>query len=77
MYEEEDFQPLVYNFKLCEEISPHKAGAMLREVEDDLQRVLRSTKSKTDAQQSKEVGLGNWSRFDFHPYGNLNIFLGF
>lgn len=54
VYEEEDFQPLVYNFKLCEEISPHKAGAMLREVEDDLQRVLRSTKSKTDAQQSKE-----------------------
>ena len=33
VYEEEDFQPLVYGFKLASEVSEMRAGGMLREVE--------------------------------------------
>ena len=33
VYEEEDFQPLVYGFKLATEVSEMRAGGMLREIE--------------------------------------------
>ena len=33
VYEEEDFQPLVYGFKLATEVSEVRAGGMLREIE--------------------------------------------
>ena len=33
VYEEEDFQPLLYGFKLAPEVSEARAGGMLREIE--------------------------------------------
>ena len=41
VFEEEDFQPLVYGFKLASEVTEQRAGGMLREVEDEIQKVLR------------------------------------
>ena len=46
MFEEEDFQPVSYGFKLAHEVSEQRAGGMVREVEDDLQKILRNTKAK-------------------------------
>ncbi len=59
VYEEEDFQPMSYNFKLACEVTDTRAGGMVREVEDDLGRIVRTTKAKEgverDEETSKEV----------------------
>ena len=62
VYEEEDFQPVTYCFKLAQEVSETRAGGMLREVEDELQKVLRSTKAK-DGQQRDEKTLKEVRKF--------------
>ncbi|RZF44671.1 hypothetical protein LSTR_LSTR000623 [Laodelphax striatellus] len=42
VFEEEDFQPTVYGYRLLPDVPEQKAVAMLREVEDELGRRLRS-----------------------------------
>ena len=44
VYEEEDFQPMTYGFALASDVSEARAGGMLREVEDDLQKTIRASK---------------------------------
>merc|ERR1719347_606588 len=41
-YEEEDFQPLTYGFKLAPDVTDVRAAGMLKEAEDDLQRRIRN-----------------------------------
>lgn len=55
VFEEEDFQPATYNFKLADEVTEMRTGGMLREIEDDLQKILRNTKAKGQEQRSAEV----------------------
>ena len=43
-YEEEDFQPLTYGFKLAPDITDLRAAGMLKEAEDELQRKIRNGK---------------------------------
>ena len=47
VYEEEDFQPMTYGFNLLStEVSEVRAAGMLREVEDDLGRLVRGCKPR-------------------------------
>ena len=55
VYEEEDFQPVSYSFKLAPEVTSQRAVGMLREVEEDLQRTIRATKKKNDEEQDEET----------------------
>ncbi len=42
MFEEEDFQPLVYGFRLASEIPELKALALIKESEDDLMKEIKN-----------------------------------
>lgn len=46
VFEEEDFQPVMYGYKLANDIPEGKASAMLKEVEDELQKKVKHTRSK-------------------------------
>jgi hypothetical protein len=55
VYEEEDFQPMSYGFKLCADVSEHRCAGMLKEVEDDLTaRLVRAKKQEGDDKEAKE-----------------------
>lgn len=45
VYEDEDFQPMTYGYKLKPDVSELKAVAMLKEVEDELQKKIRNKAS--------------------------------
>lgn len=68
VYEEEDFQPLVYGYPLCQEISESKACSMLRESEDELFRraktSLRSLADRKDGNGRLSDNLENTSEED-------------
>jgi N-alpha-acetyltransferase 35, NatC auxiliary subunit len=49
VYEEEDFQPAIYNFNLCNELSDQKVVAMLKDAENDAQKKLRDMDATSDA----------------------------
>lgn len=49
VYEEEDFQPGLYNFNLCNELSDQKVVATLKESETDIQRRLREMEATSEA----------------------------
>ena len=46
VYEEEDFQPTTYGFKLCAEVSEQRCLGMLREAEEELRDKEGSNSSK-------------------------------
>ncbi|ELT98724.1 hypothetical protein CAPTEDRAFT_112621 [Capitella teleta] len=46
VFEEEDFQSLTYGFALATEITDSRASGMLKEVEDDLLRTIKNTRTK-------------------------------
>lgn len=48
MYEEEDFQPGLYNFNLCNELSDQKVVASLKDAENDLQKRLREVEATSE-----------------------------
>ncbi|KAL1110430.1 hypothetical protein AAG570_007961 [Ranatra chinensis] len=53
VFEEEDFQPMIYGYRLIPDVSDVRACGMLREVEDELNRKLRSSPSeKVDDQET-------------------------
>lgn len=41
MYDEEDFQPGLYNFSLCNDLSDQKVVAMLKDAENELNKKLK------------------------------------
>lgn len=45
VYEEEDFQPMQYGYHLNPDVSEQRMIGMLREVEEDLHREVRSKTS--------------------------------
>ena len=55
VYEEEDFQPMTYGFNLLStEVSEVRAAGMLREVEDDLGRLVRGCKPRPGEDSGQE-----------------------
>ncbi len=57
VFEEEDFQPIVYGYQLASDINDSKACAMIREVEDELCKKVKSLQrsvNKTEENKSCE-----------------------
>lgn len=72
VFEEEDFQTMTYGFKMAGDLSDFRVAGMMKEVEDDLHRTLKTTRSKQgeerDADTEREHFLTNtlFSRVKFH-----------
>lgn len=54
VYEEEDFQPLTYGFKLCSEIPEQRCVAQCKEAEELLAKEVRRTKARDGVERTKE-----------------------
>jgi len=54
VYEEEDFQPLTYGFRLCQDVTDQRCIAGLREAEENLAREMRRTKPREGVDRSLE-----------------------
>jgi len=67
VFEEEDFQPLHYGFQLASDISEVKAMSLLKESEESMQKLVRSTKNNIESQEHKEA-LSVCSRLKFHRH---------
>ncbi|XP_076029475.1 N-alpha-acetyltransferase 35 isoform X2 [Oratosquilla oratoria] len=46
VFEEEDFQPALYGYGVCTEVSETRAGGMMREVEEELQRAVKASRNR-------------------------------
>lgn len=55
VFEEEDFQPFIYGYKLANDISEWETTGMLRQVEDELQRKVKVTRSKQGEEWNSEM----------------------
>ncbi|XP_076465149.1 N-alpha-acetyltransferase 35, NatC auxiliary subunit-like [Babylonia areolata] len=82
-FEEEDFQPMSYGFKMAGDVTEARASGMLKEVEDDLARTLRSLRQRhggpqdnkeADNQYQLTVALHTRVRFYRHLYALLLVF---
>lgn len=71
VFEEEDFQPLVYGYKLDCDVTEIRATGMMKEVEEEMSRTVKSTRAKpgeeSDATQlaQHEEALAVHSRIKF------------
>lgn len=71
VFEEEDFQPVIYGYKLANDVTDIRAAGMMREVEEELQRKVKMTRSKQGEQQDAstqiehESALALFSRIKF------------
>lgn len=57
VFEEEDFQPVMYGYKLANDVPEGKASAMMKEVEDELHKKVKLTKSKLYEERDNELEL--------------------
>ncbi|KAF4529306.1 hypothetical protein B566_EDAN011400 [Ephemera danica] len=55
VFEEEDFQPVVYGYRLVPDVTETRAIGMLREVEEDLNRRLKTLRSKAAEEKTAEM----------------------
>ena len=60
MFEEEDFQTALYGYSTWPEVAETRACAMMKEVEEELQRTVRNSRNKQgeawDPKLEKQVG---------------------
>ena len=62
MFEEEDFQPLVYGFKLASDVPEAKAFALIKESEEDLMKEIKNfAPSNSSIEESQEMKVLNYS----------------
>ncbi|XP_041369132.1 N-alpha-acetyltransferase 35, NatC auxiliary subunit-like isoform X2 [Gigantopelta aegis] len=72
VFEEEDFQPLSYGFKMAPDMSDARCCGMMKEIEDDLNRLIKTTRSKPgenrndSTEHEHEVALALHSRIRFY-----------
>ncbi|XP_063050957.1 N-alpha-acetyltransferase 35, NatC auxiliary subunit isoform X1 [Engraulis encrasicolus] len=57
VFEEEDFQAMTYGFKMANNVTDLRVTGMLKDVEDDLQRRVKSTRSRQGEDRDPEVEL--------------------
>lgn len=62
VFEEEDFQTALYGYATCPEVTETRSAGMMREVEEELQRAVKSSRNKQgepwDTKMQKQVSLG-------------------
>ncbi|XP_025078091.1 N-alpha-acetyltransferase 35, NatC auxiliary subunit-like [Pomacea canaliculata] len=51
-FEEEDFQPMSYGFKMAGDVTEVRAAGMLKEIEDELGRTIRTTRQKAKGSET-------------------------
>lgn len=57
VFEEEDFQSMTYGFKMANGVTDLRVTGMLKDVEDDMQRRVKSTRSRQGEERDPEVEL--------------------
>ncbi|XP_037634511.1 N-alpha-acetyltransferase 35, NatC auxiliary subunit isoform X2 [Sebastes umbrosus] len=57
VFEEEDFQAMTYGFKMANNVTDLRVTGMLKDVEDELQRKVKSTRIRQGEQRNPEVEL--------------------
>ncbi|XP_057577294.1 N-alpha-acetyltransferase 35, NatC auxiliary subunit isoform X3 [Hippopotamus amphibius kiboko] len=57
VFEEEDFQSMTYGFKMANSVTDLRVTGMLKDVEDDMQRRVKSTRSRQGEERDPEVEL--------------------
>lgn len=57
VFEEEDFQPVMYGYRLVPDVTDTRAIGMLREVEDELGKKMKTLKSTILSQNPKDPRL--------------------
>ncbi|XP_033946389.1 N-alpha-acetyltransferase 35, NatC auxiliary subunit isoform X1 [Pseudochaenichthys georgianus] len=55
VFEEEDFQAMTYGFKMANNVTDLRVTGMLKDVEDELQRKIKSTRTRQGEQRDPEV----------------------
>ncbi|XP_048729829.2 N-alpha-acetyltransferase 35, NatC auxiliary subunit-like isoform X3 [Ostrea edulis] len=55
VFEEEDFQSMTYGFKMAADVTDVRATGMMKEVEDDLNRILKMTRSKVGEERDEQT----------------------
>ncbi|XP_055956276.1 N-alpha-acetyltransferase 35, NatC auxiliary subunit [Patella vulgata] len=55
VFEEEDFQPMSYGFKMAYDLTDVRTTGMMKEVEEELNKTLRSTRSKPGEERDSAV----------------------
>ncbi|XP_027221499.1 N-alpha-acetyltransferase 35, NatC auxiliary subunit isoform X1 [Penaeus vannamei] len=71
VFEEEDFQPALYGYSVCSEVTEVRAGGMMREVEEELQRAVKASRNRqgepwdTKMQKQHEDAVALFSRIRF------------
>lgn len=63
VYEEEDFQPGLYNLNLCNELSDQKVIASLKDSENDIQKRLREMDASSEKFEEL-TAVGNRIKFE-------------
>ncbi|XP_074657806.1 N-alpha-acetyltransferase 35, NatC auxiliary subunit-like [Tubulanus polymorphus] len=54
VYEEEDFQPMSYGFKMSSDVSDARACGMIKEVEDEWSRAMKNTRCKAGGSDTRD-----------------------
>ncbi|XP_051923783.1 N-alpha-acetyltransferase 35, NatC auxiliary subunit [Hippocampus zosterae] len=57
VFEEEDFQAMTYGFRMANNVTDLRVTGMLKDVEDELQKKVKSTRSRQGEQRNPEVEL--------------------
>jgi hypothetical protein len=57
VFEEEDFQPVMYGYRLVPDVTETRALGMLREVEDELGKKMKVSKAAILSQDPKDPTL--------------------
>ncbi|KAJ4436505.1 hypothetical protein ANN_16536 [Periplaneta americana] len=65
VFEEEDFQPMVYGYRLVPDVSEPRTMGMLKEVEEELHRRTRSKPSDPSSSEEHEDLVALYSRIKF------------
>lgn len=61
VFEEEDFQPVVYGYRLVPDVTETRALGMLREVEEELNRRLKTMRSRPAEEKNTETRAEVWA----------------
>jgi hypothetical protein len=71
VFEEEDFQPLVYGFRLASDVPEAKALALIKESEEELMKEIKNfAPSNSSADESQEMKVYQISSLSFSDLKN-------